>query len=342
MEFEYKLYDFTWKFKKQINPKKIYSDISFQEELNSGQWNLLLKIEGDLSEFKDSDIIEIRNSLNWNLYTWILEEIGVEEFQTSSILSLKFLWVFTWLNDIEYKSWWSRTFTKTDTVWNTIKDIIDSFNTDYGALFGDTQILQTNLIRYTWWSIDITWSTISIDFDKEDCLTAIQKIIKNTWFNFYIWKDWIIFVIQKVNQLIKNITFEREILSINRKLSKKDMVNKYYLTRDWGTELTYEDLTNQWVFWLKEKSETQSDIKDLATQNIKWNQYINENKFEDNVVSIKIAPNSIELIPWEKITTLNSRNNLIEKQITKIDIKKEFSEIYLWNFLSFWKTITKR
>jgi hypothetical protein len=258
-----------------------------------------------------------------------------------SILNLSFLGAFTILNDIEYKLWASRTFTKTDTVWNIIKDIIDSFNLDYGALFWDTQILQTNLIRYTWSSIDITWSTISIDFNKDDCLNAIQKVIENTWFTFYIWKDWIIFVVQKVNQAIKFITFEKEILSINRKLSKKDMVNKYYLTRDWEIELPYEDIPSQWIFWLKEKSETKNDIKDLATQNIKGAEYISENKTEDNIVSIKIAPNSINLVPWNKITTLNTKNNLIEKQITKIDIRKKFSEIFLWNFISFWKTIVK-
>lgn len=341
MEFEFKLYDWTWEFKQTLNPKLEYSKISFQEEMDSWQWDLNLIVEGNLNDFQDSDIIEIRDSVNWNLYTGILEEIDIEEFETSSILNLKFLWTFTALNDIEYKSWSSRTFTKTDTVWNIIKDIIDSFNIDYGALFGHTQILQTNLIRYTWSSIDITWDTISVDFDKNNCLIAIQNTIKDTGFNFYIWKDWIIFVTQKINQDKKYITFEKEILSIQRKLSKKDMVNKYYLTRDWGVEKIYEDTAYQTQFALKEKSETRSDILDEATQDIKWDEYIEENKNEDNIVSIKIKTNSIEIKPWDIITTLNSRNNLIEKQITKIDIKKEFWTIYLWNFISFWKTIIK-
>jgi len=341
MEIEVKLYNWTWEFKKQINPKKIYSKISFQEELDSWQGDFSMTLEWSLNDFKTSDIIEIRDSVNWNLYTWIIEEIWIEEFKDSSILNIKFLWIFTVLNDIKYKSWWLRTFTKTDTVWNIIKNIIDSFNLDYGSLFWDTQILNTNIIKYTWSSIDITWSNVNIAFANDDCLSAIQKTIKNTWFNFYIWKDWVVYLTNKVNQDKKYITFEKEIISINRKLSKKDMVNKYYLTRDWGTELPYEDVIYQGLFWLKEKSETNSDIKDLTTQNTKWNEYIEENKAEDNVVSIKIKANSIVLKPWDIITTLNSRNNLIEKQITKIDIKKEYFEIYLWNFISFWKTIVK-
>lgn len=340
MEFEIKLYDWTWKFKKQINPKKEYEKISFQEELYSGQWNLSLLVEGDLSNYSTSDIIEIKTSTNWNLYTWIIEDIWVREFENSSILQLKFLWVFTALNDVIFKDWLLRTFNVTDTVGNIIKLIVDSFNADYGNLFWDTKILQNNLIRYTWSSIDITWSTISIDFDENNCLLAIQRVIEDTWFNFYIWKDWIIFVTQKINQEKKYITFEKEILSIKRDISKKDMVNKYYLARSWWTYKTYEDLTYQWLFWLKEKSKKDEDINE-ATQDLKWDEYIEENKEEDNIVSIKIKPNSIAIIPWDIITTLNSRNNLIEKQITKIDISKEEWEIYLWNFVSFWKTIVK-
>ena len=300
-----------------------------------------MNLEWSLDDFKTSDIIEIRDSVNWNLYTWIIEEIWIEEYEDSSILNIKFLWIFTALNDIKYKSLWLRTFTKTDTVWNIVKNIIDSFNTDYGSLFWDTQILSTNLIKYTISSIDITWSNVNISFANDDCLSAIQKTIKNTWFNFYIWKDWVVYLTKKENQEKKYITFEKEIISINRKLSKKDMVNKYYLTRNWWTELPYEDVIYQGLFWLKEKAETNNDINDLTTQNTKWTEYIEEHKAEDNIVSIKIKSNSIVLKPWDIITTLNSRNNLIEKQITKIDIKKEYWEIYLWNFMSFWKTIVK-
>ena len=342
MEFEYKLYDKSWEFKDQIKPTMIYSNISFQEELNWWQWNLEIEVEWNLEDYQTSDIVEIRNTEVGNMYTWIIEEIWVIEYRDSDVLKLKILWIFSGLNDIEYKSWWSRSFTKTWTVWSIIKDIIDSFNNDYGPLFWDTQILQINLIRYTWSSIDDTWDDVNIEFEKSSCLDAIKKTIKETWFDFYIWKDWIAYVTQKVNQLVKNVTFEREIISIQRTITKKNMVNKYYLTRDSWVEKVYEDVTYQNIFWLKEKSETFTELQNEATQNIKWDQFIEENKLEDNIVVVRIKPNSVDVKPWDKITTLNTRNNLIEKQITKIDIKKEYFDLYLWNFLSFWKTITQR
>lgn len=341
MELQLKLYDWTWIFKKQLNPKDVYSDVAFQEELNSGQGDLSLRINWELSDFQTTDIIEIRSSDNWDLYTWILEEIDIVEYQDSSVLELKFYGVFTALNDMIYKSSWSRAFSKSDTAWNIIKDIIDSFNTDYGALFWDTQILDTNLLRYTASSIDITWTTLSIDFDNQSCLDSIRKVLENTWFDFYIWVDWVVYVVDIANQDTKYITFEKEILNINRTITKKNMVNKYYLARSGWTYKIYEDTPNQTTYWLKEKSQSDSSIANETTQDIKWNNFISEHKEEENIVSIRIKPNSIDLTPWNLITTQNSRNNLVEKQITKIEKRKAFRDLYLWDFISFGKTIVK-
>lgn len=339
MEIEAKLYDFAWNFKKQINPKKISSTIEFQEEINGWQWNLTLNIEWDIIDFDESDIIEIRNSNIWNMYTWIIESISIREFETTSYLSITFYWVFTALNDILYKSLWSRVFTKTDTIENIIKDIIDSFNSDYGSLT-DTQILTTSLIRYTWTSINAT-DSISISFDNQNCLEAIKKVLDKTDYSFFIWKDWIIYVSQKIYQEIKYLTFEKDIVFIDRKRDKKDLVNKLYLKRNWWTEKVYEDVTSQSDFNLKEKFENDSDLQNETTQDFFWANYIDEFKNPDNIVIMKIKDRN-DLIPWQLITTLNSKNNLIEKQITKIDITKTTKNIYLWEFISFGKKITQR
>ena len=338
MEYEIKVYDWTWKFKQQI--KSIYSSIEFQEELNGGQWNLNLEFDGSLDDYQCSDIIEIRASWIGNLYTWIIEEIKIKEFKDNSILSVTLYGVFTALNDIHYKSWWSKTFTKTDNLWNIIKNIIDSFNTDYGALFGDTQILQTNLLRYTGDSIDL-WPSLSISFENQNCLEAIKKVLEDSWFDFFISREWIVYVKQKSSQPTRYLTFAREIQNIDRTLDKKDMVNKYYLSRVWNVEKTYSDVTAQNKFWLKEKQESKTDIQDETSQDTYGNQYIIDHKSEDNIVSIQTKKDlwALSLIPWNLISTNNSRNNLIEKQVTKIDIKKNYYVIYLWNFISFWKTI---
>jgi len=342
MELQLKLYDYKWVFKKQINPKDIFSDIAFQEQTNWWQWDISLVIKWILNDYKVSDIIEIKDSINGARYTWILESIKVVEFESWTTLDLKFLGVFTALNDLIFKNAWNKVFTLSWTPWNLIKQVIDSFNTDYWTLTA-TQILQTNLIRYTLNSIDVTWTSVNIDFKNDNCLNAINKIIKNTPFIYYIWVDWIINIINKANANIKLITFEKEILSINREISKKQLINKYYLT--WWTgviEKTYQNITSQTTLWIKEKVITDSTILDIATQDTKWNEYITENYLEDNIVIIQIKPNSINLSPLDKISTLNSRNNIINEPITKIRYQKEFTEIYLWDFISLWKIVQQK
>jgi hypothetical protein len=80
----------------------------------------------------------------------------VTEYRDREVIDLQILGVFTVLNDIFYKNGGSRVFTKTDTPGNIVKDIIDQFNAEYGALSGDSQNLGTNLLTYTVSSIDVT------------------------------------------------------------------------------------------------------------------------------------------------------------------------------------------
>jgi hypothetical protein len=42
------------------------------------------------------------------------------------------------------------------------------------------------------------------------------------------------------------------------------------------------------------------------------------------------------------ITTLNTKNQIIEKQITKIQKNRDFWILSIWDFTSFGKTIVKR
>jgi 23S rRNA G2069 N7-methylase RlmK/C1962 C5-methylase RlmI len=102
---------------------------------------------------------------------------------------------------------------------------------------------------------------------------------------------------QKANQDKKYITFEKEILSITRTISKKEMVNKYYLSGQGVAEATYSDPTYINLFKLKEKTVTDSSILDITTRDTKGNEFIAEKKLEDNIVTIRIAPNSIDLVP---------------------------------------------
>ena len=339
MEIEVKLYTYKWVFKKQLNSKKISWDIEFQEELNWWQGSLSLEFEYNLDTFQFWDIIEIRSSETWNLYTWIIENINVFEFEKKSFVRVEFYGVFTALNDIIYKNWTNKVFTKTWTIESIAKDIIDYFNSQYWSLASDMQILDSNLIRYQTGSI-IASDNISIEFNNLDCLWALKKLLENTNYSFFIWVDWVIYIKSEDTQTIKNLTFEKEIINISRQISKKDLVNNFFLKRKDWTEIIYDDSTSQTTFWIKEKVENRSDLENLTTQNFYWNNFIDKNKNPKELIEITIK--NIDISPWYIINTLNTLNQITSIQIKKIDIKKDSKKLYLWEFESFGKKIIQR
>lgn len=345
--YEYKLYDGFGNLKMQINPLNIISKLSFTEELNWGQWNLNIEIKADETDFVCSDIIEIRevdedNKTPSPTYTGVIEEMEITEYKTTQVIKISLLGIFTVLNDAEYKQGGLRSFTATWTPWTIVKAIIDSFNLDYWTLTGgDTQNLTTNVIRYTGGSIDITGTSISKVFANVDCLSAIKSVLEDTGFDFYIWADGVCYVTQRVNQPEIVLTFDRQIIKINRKLHKREMVNTYHLSRNGWSEQTYTDAGSVAVFHIKESTESDTSINDLATQNLNWNQKLNDYAYERTEISLEVKVESNSTIaPWKMITTQNTLQQIQQQQITKITKNQTSWTVYMGDFTSFWKTIT--
>lgn len=347
--YEVKVYSRTWTYKSTINPRNLVSDINFSEDLNGWQSDLNLEIIWDFNDFLCTDIVEIRevdeeNKIISPTYTWIVEEISVKEFEGWSTVILQLLWLFTVLNDNLFKFASNREFTLNMTPWNTIKAIIDSFNLDYWVLSGwDTQNLSTNIIKYTAWSIDITWTAVNMNFDNDNCLDSIQKILDNTWFSFYIWADWVCYVQKDENQDKKYLTLWRQVIEVDRKIHKRDLTNYLYHERTWNNEQTYTDPVSIALFGKKEKKEINSDIQDATSQNVVWNKYIQDFAYERNEISIVVKPQkSSSIVPWNLLTINNIKIPLVEKKITKISKQKDSWIIYVWDFISFWETVLNK
>lgn len=347
--FEIKLYSRTWAFKKTINPRNVSSEISFSEELEWGQWDMILTVEWEFSDFLSTDIVEIREVDEDNkqismTYTGIIEEIWVDELESKTLVNIQILWLFTALNDLIFKQSWNRVFTASMTPWNLVKAIIDSFNADYWSLsWWETQNLSTNLIRYTPTSIDVTGTVANYSFDNDSCLDAIKKALESKGFSFYIWADWICYVKQDADQSQIDLTMGRQIIKVERKVHKREMVNTLYHERSWAVEQTYSDAWSILIFWKKEKKEVNSDIQNATTQNTVWNEYVAEHAFERNEISILMKPQKSESItPWMLVTVNNIKIPLINKKITKITKSRENWTIYVGDFISFANSVLKK
>ena len=76
--------------------------------------------------------------------------------------------------------------------------------------------------------------------------------------------------------------------------------------------------------------------------NDKWNEFIRENANPKSEISLILEPqNSDFLYPWVRITLQNIRNPLSEKQITKIDKHRDNWTIFIGDYVSFGKILSK-
>lgn len=364
--FEIKLYDFAWNFRKQIT--KTSSEISFSENINWVQGQLNLEVFWEPEDFYSTDIVEIRETYEgqwfrnyywddskfWDdsdfwkekdiyvfpIYTWIIETVWFVEYENYSKIDLRILWVWTALNDIIYKNWTEKKFTKTWTAWEIAKDIIDYFNSQYWSLT-ETQNLWDTMFFYSTESIDILWDDISVEFDNLDCFRSLDKLTEDTGFYFFIQPTGLVNF--RKTKAPKILTFKKEIVQIINRRKKDEMVNKLYITRDWEVEKVYTNTTSITDYNLKEKVETRSEIKDEATQDIIWAEKVNEFWEErlETEIEIKEQRNNF-LYPWDFISTQNTKTQIINKRVEKIDKRTDIWTLYLWDYTSFWKTIVSQ
>lgn len=92
----------------------------------------------------------------------------------------------------------------------------------------------------------------------------MQRLCEDTGFYFFIEPSGKV-TFQKTTTP-KILTFRREIISIQRKIKKDELVNKYYLERSGGTYNTYQDTTSQTNYKIKELYEAKTEIKNSTTQ----------------------------------------------------------------------------
>jgi hypothetical protein len=121
------------------------------------------------------------------------------------------------------------------------------------------------------------------------------------------------------------------------------MINKYYLRRNGWTEKIYQDSTSITNFNLKEKSESQTDLQNEATQDVYGNNTINNYAFERNEITITIKSQKNNFMQvWSLVTTLNTKNQIFNQQVTKIQKNLDYWILNIWDYVSFWKSILKR
>ena len=367
--YEFKVYWLDWTFKKTIDWEKVASDLSFTSNINWVQWQCNISLNyaiDDILWFSESDMIKIYvyDDLfpDWKLiFTWQIQIVEQNYVENQQSITLTCFWLWVLLNNLLFQSWWSRIFTKDQDPAQTVKDIIDYFNTIY----------TWSWLSYTWTSIIDFWSDINISFDNDSCFKSIKSIQKATEsFYFYIHNNWVIYYRANTdsNNTLHKATSQKNAQSIQIKNSIEDLANFWYITY-WSWDTSYNDSTSISTYWRVDNYQNQTDLGDIWSATTFITDYINENKNVSTETQI-VLNNSYNFItyspidswaeidtlwaidyiwktnqtiedikPWDRLTILNFPIDIIEKQVTRIRYSPTQLVINLENYLSLNKVL---
>lgn len=329
--FNYKVYDISWAYKFTINIDTIKNLIKFTGNINSWQWQCTLRLDYkfDNTQIVNTDVIKIFKS-DVLIYTWIVQDIFRNITNSYEEIELPLLWLGTLGTYILYRDGWSGEFNKTQDPADTIKEIIDYINATYTGVW----------LNYDITSIEDYWSSVSLDFDYDNCFEALQKCIEITDFWFFIDKDWKVYFQSKPSTATHTLTVWKDIESITYEEDSENLVNKLRLVYSDGNK-TYEDVTSQTTYWLREINLNESDIVWVTSADIFWANYINTNK--DPIQQVRITVNKnfdIESIKvLDTIRVLNFDFTINNLQVVKYSYDVDKLSIDLENFDSFGKEI---
>ena len=334
--YEVKIYSIDGVFKKTLSGKEIIDRFEFSSQINWWQWEAILILN---KEFWDTDIsawdvakVYVYTDLipGWQIiYTGYISRPARKYSAQKTVIEYQMIGISSILNFINFYSW-SYSFNKNQDPAQTIKDVIDYFNTKYTA----------GLFSYSWGNIDNFWSNISIDFYYRKCLNSIQGAVDSTGFWWRIGADGQVFF--KANPLVATHRFTawKDVNELIIEESIEEVVNKYFLFWKSGMVMI-EDLTSQSLYGVREFRESITEIADVGSATTYATNFIAKNKDIKKKTSLIINNqyNIENIFPGETLKVLNIDYSVINLQIQKVSYTPEIVKLDVEILENIWKTI---
>lgn len=323
--------------KETLDTKLLLSEISFSENINGWQGELVLEINKPITDttYTFWDIVQINKyrenllpDISPTIYTGYVSKIGrIQSNQNKQIIELTLLWMGSLL------SWESLSFTF-NWVLNTgdaIKEIIDGFvwSNPNTLLYTDTSIAD--------WSALAIWT---VEGSRLDC---IKRICEMSNMKFYIDADRIVNVFPKPSTPSHYLTNNKNIESIEIYEDTEWIINKVNVYNTWVLpylESHYEDSPSIATFGKKEITTNVmiggQDALDVYAEN-----YVNERK--DSKKESKVVVNRnypIETLkPGDTIKIRNFAYAFDNIQIVKVSYAPSKCTLYLDRYISYGEQI---
>lgn len=323
MKYQIKVYDKTKVFKKVINELLIKSEISFTAQINGWQWNINIVLDWLITDFIQSDIIEIY-SINWSLrtliYVWFIWEIqtNIKNFYETTLIVYG---LFSLFNNILYNVSWNYTANININSYTIIQNIISLMNTNY------------NYFTISWISSIIA----NYDLNHTNCLSLVNELQKINNNYFYL-DNYNLKFTSKPITATHFFTIWLDIEELNIDDDTTELVNSLILKYGAWTN-TYNDTTSINTYWKKEKYIENTSLVNFQTADNYWNTYISENKNPKKKIRLVINRKfeNYEIIkPWDTCKILNTKLNLNNNlQINKLNYTKDKLVIELEGYDNF-------
>jgi len=336
--FLVKAYDISWTFKQVIKQDKIQNEIRFSSNITWGQGQSILSLA---LEFEDTSIdatdlikvfeIDDDNPNGRLIYTWIVQNI--ERFIDANVvwIRLPLLGLSSIFTYLFFRDTWALSFNKNQDPAQTVKDIVDLLNVDY------------NFFSYDWSSIENYWTSVSLDFENDNCFNSVKKCIEATGFYFYVDQNWKVFFRSKPSTPTHTLTVQKDVEKLVVEENSENLVNNVIVEYATATK-EYPDATSETAYWLREVFEDKaSDLADVWAADEFWANYLIENKDPKSKTTVTVNSNyDLETInPWDTVKIVNFDYSVTNLQIVKLTYSPDKVILNLEDLDSFSKEVFK-
>lgn len=335
--FTVKVYWINGAFKKTLSWKEVIDCFEFSSQINGGQgeWTLVLNKEFGDTEISTGDIVKVyvytdNNPSGVILYSGYISRLARKYTPQKNVIEYKMIWLSSILNFVYfYAAWYS--FNKNQDPAQTIKDVIDYFNTQYSAWF----------FSYSGGNIQNYWSNISLDFAYKNCRDSIVLASSATNYWWRIGADWQVWFKPIPWTATHRFTAWKDVSEIEVQESSEEIKNRYILNWKSWTLAPVNDATSQSAYWIRELYESKTDLADSWSATIYANNFLASNKDIKKITSISVnnSYNIENIFPWDTLKVLNLDYTVDNLQIKKVTYTPEKVKLDVEVLESLWQTI---
>lgn len=305
--FNIKVYDRNWTFIQTLNEKEISCNYSFSASVNS--WFSSLSFEY-YWEFQLDHKQRIKIYKQWKaIYQWFITWVTIKADKWWKRQIIKCSWLLGLLAFTPYQDW-----TLNINPWVFIRNVFYNLGFD------------TNPVR------DYT-SSISIESSNKTTLSLLQEILNQTLdYAFFIDADNKVRFTPYENHHL--LTYNDDCYNIDLSEDSTDYFNSITLKYSWG-QVVWSNA--DWIlkYWVNELFVEESDIKDSTTANLRLASLLKE---KDIIRNYKVSVNSnydyFSIKPWDILSVRNTEWIIENKQVKKVNYRKDTAEIILDSYQS--------